>query len=118
MEGGYGTVAIEWGMLGLVLWILWSVAWIREQSRRILQARGSPWAGVGLVLVAYAVYYLFFWFFAGMQQFQDYIGNAYFWLFSGMIFGVTVTVNLRDAVQRTLDWNRRMLGDPTPVAAL
>ena len=32
--------------------------------------------------------------------------------------GVTITVNLRDAVKRTLDWNRRTLGGPAPTAAL
>jgi hypothetical protein len=32
--------------------------------------------------------FLFFNFFSGVQYFQNYVSNAYFWLFSGIVFGI------------------------------
>jgi hypothetical protein len=86
VEGGYAGVALEWGAVGLVLWIAWSVAWVTLQWNGVRQARGSPLARAGVVLLAWTVSFLFVDFFAGLQIFQNYTGNAYFWLLSGILF--------------------------------
>jgi O-antigen ligase len=86
VEGGYASVALEWGAVGLLLWIVWSLAWVKRQWNAVRQAKGSPLARAGVVLAAWTAFFLFVDFFAGLQTFQNYIGNAYFWLLSGILF--------------------------------
>jgi hypothetical protein len=88
VEGGYASVAVEWGVVGLFLWTAWSLAWTRRQWRAAQAARGTPLAAAGLVIFGWMLFFLFFGFFAGLQGFQNYLANAYFWLLSGMIFAL------------------------------
>ena len=88
VEGGYASVAVEWGLIGLALWIAWTIVWARRQWRAIKLARGGPFAAAGLVIFVWMFFFLFVGFFGGNQAFQDYVGNAYFWLLSGVLFGL------------------------------
>ena len=51
VEGGYASIAVEWGAVGLALWTLWTLAWLYRQWRCIRAApSGSlPRHGSGLV---------------------------------------------------------------------
>lgn len=71
VEGGYASVAVEWGVVGLVLWVGWTVAWARRQWACVRAARGSPLAAAGLVLFGWMLFFLFFGFFGGLQGFQN-----------------------------------------------
>lgn len=88
VEGGYAGVAVEWGIVGLGLWVWWTLAWLGRQWRCIRAARGSLTAGAGLVLFAWMLFFLVFGFFGGLQGFQNYFANAYFWFLSGVIFAL------------------------------
>jgi hypothetical protein len=88
VEGGYASVAVEWGVVGLFLWTAWSLAWTRRQWRAVQAARGTPLAAAGLVMFGWMLFFLFFGFFGGLQGFQNYLANAYFWLLSGVIFAL------------------------------
>lgn len=88
VEGGYATVAVEWGILGLFLWILWTCAWTGRLWRSVRSVRPSPLASIGLVLLTWTIFFLFLGFVGGRQAYQNYIANAYFWLFSGVMFAL------------------------------
>lgn len=100
VEGGYATVAVEWGIIGLVLWIYWTVAWTRRQWESIKAVRGTSLAATGLVLFALNIFFLFLGFFGGFQGFQNYFANAYFWLLSGLIFGLPQAVRASSEADR------------------
>ena len=93
VEGGYASLAVEWGIVGLALWIAWSISWVARQWGAIKDARGQRGAAAGFVLFCWMLYFLFFGFFGGLPGFQNYVGNAYFWLLSGMIFALPLTAN-------------------------
>ncbi len=93
VEGGYAAVAVEWGAIGVALWAIWSVAWVIRQWRSIKSARGSRVAAAGLVLLAWMLFFLFFGFAGGLQEFQNYLANAYFWLLSGLIFALPLAAS-------------------------
>ena len=38
VEGGYASIAVEWGAVGLALWTLWTLAWLYRQWRCIRAA--------------------------------------------------------------------------------
>lgn len=90
VESGYGSVAVEWGVVGLALWLSWSIAWFLRAARSARVARGNVVAGTAFVLSAWMFIYLFIQFYAGYATFQNYLGNAYFWFFSGIIFSIPV----------------------------
>lgn len=87
VEGGYASVAIEWGLVGLTLWLAWSLFWTWRQLVVVRSVRNGPLGPGGFVLFGWIVFFLFIHFIAGYQVFQNYVGNAYFWLFSGILFG-------------------------------
>ena len=88
VEGGYAALAVEWGGIGLILWILWSVSWITRQWRAVNAARGHRSAAAGFILFGWMLFFLFLGFISGLQAFQNFVPNAYFWLFSGLIFAL------------------------------
>ncbi len=88
VEGGYASVAVEWGAVGLALWTLWTVAWLYRQWRCIRAAPSGSLRALGLVLFGWMIFFLVVGFVGGLQGYQNYIPNAYFWLLSGVIFGL------------------------------
>jgi len=88
VEGGYASVAVEWGGVGLALWLLWTVTWSRRLWMSVKSAKGTPLSAPGLVLIGWIVFFLFIGFFSGLQNYQNYIANAFFWLLSGMVFAL------------------------------
>jgi glycosyltransferase involved in cell wall biosynthesis len=88
VEGGYAGVAVELGIVGLLLWLLWTIVWTGTLWQRLWTLRLIGDRIAGLVLVTWIVFFLFPAFFGGLQAFQNYTANAYFWLFSGLILGL------------------------------
>lgn len=85
VEGGYSAVAWEWGLVGLVLWLWWSVVLMRESYRRVMLLRGTPFYWLGVSIGLYAFFILFPWFYVGMQVYQNYITQAFLWLLLGVL---------------------------------
>ena len=88
VEGGYASIAVEWGAVGLALWTLWTLAWLYRQWRCIRAAPSGKLRAMGLVLWGWMIFFLIISFFGGLQAYQNYVPNAYFWLLSGVIFGL------------------------------
>jgi len=88
VEGGYASIAVEWGAVGLALWTLWTLAWLYRQWRCIRAAPSGQLRAMGLVLWGWMIFFLIIGFFGGLQGYQNYVPNAYFWLLSGVIFGL------------------------------
>jgi hypothetical protein len=86
VESGYGTLIVEMGIGGLVLWIAMSLAICISAWRVVKSLKGSPWFPIGFVLFWYSFVLLFPSIFAGMQSYEDYLLNAYFWLGLGLLF--------------------------------
>jgi hypothetical protein len=93
VEGGYASIAVEWGIFGLALWIAWSSSWVARQWAAINAARGHRSAAAGFILFGWMLFFLFLNFFGGLAGFQNYIANLYFWLLSGMIFALPLAAN-------------------------
>jgi hypothetical protein len=86
VESGYGTLVVEMGIGGLILWIAVSSAICISAWRVVKSLKGSPWFPVGFVLFWYSFVLLFPSTFAGIQSYEDYLLNAYLWLGLGLLF--------------------------------
>jgi hypothetical protein len=86
VESGYGTLVVEMGIGGLILWLVMSVAILFAAWKVVKKLKGSPWFPLGFVIFWYAFVLLFPATFGGMQPYEDFLLNAYFWLLLGLLF--------------------------------
>jgi len=86
VESGYGTLIVEMGIGGLLLWLVMSFAIVFSAWRVVKQVRGSPWFPIAFMIFWYAGLLLFPITYTGMQAYQDYVLNAYLWLLLGILF--------------------------------
>jgi hypothetical protein len=86
VESGYGTLVVEMGIGGLILWLIMSVAILFAAWKVVKKLKGSPWFPLGFVIFWYAFFLLFPATFGGIQSYEDFLLNAYFWLLLGLLF--------------------------------
>ena len=98
VESGYGTLVVEMGIGGLVLWIVMSLAITVSAWKVVKKLKGSPLFPLGFVIFWYAFFLLFPATFGGMQPYEDFLLNAYFWLLLGVLFRLpTLTLSAQFA---------------------
>jgi hypothetical protein len=86
VESGFGTLVIEMGIGGLLLWFVMSFAILLSAWRVVKQLRGSPWFPLAFVIFWYAGLLLFPLTFTGIQAYEDFVLNTYLWLLLGILF--------------------------------
>jgi hypothetical protein len=86
VENGYGQLMIELGILGLFLWILLSVAICLSAWGVVKKLRGTPWFPLGFVIFWYCFWLLIPMAYIAFIFYQDYVLNAYLWIFLGILF--------------------------------
>jgi hypothetical protein len=95
VENGYGQLIVELGILGLILWILLSIAISISAWRIANSLRGTPWFPLAFVIFWYAFVLLIPMSYIGFVVYQDYIMNVYLWILLGILF------RLPDLAQKT-----------------
>ena len=86
VESGFGTLIVEMGILGLILWLVMACTIVLSAWRVVLRLRGSPWFPIGFVIFWYAFVLLFPATFGGMQPYEDFLLNAFLWLLLGILW--------------------------------
>ena len=86
VESGFGTLVVEMGIGGLLLWLVMSFAIVFSAWRVVKRLRGSPWFPIAFVIFWYAGILLLPITFAGMPAYEDFVLNAYLWLLLGVLF--------------------------------
>ena len=108
VENGYGTLILEFGVLGLVLWIVMSVAICRSCWKVARTLKGSPWFPLGFMLFWFAFLLLIPFTFNGMVSYQNFVLNAYLWLLIGVLFrvpGIALATELQPGqVEQKIGW--------------
>ncbi len=90
-ESGWGTVATEWGPIGLLVWAAWAAGWVRRALRSPRVAQREPAGPMLSTATMFIVYCLTFLFSLGAQFFDNYVINGAFWFLSGVVFGSMAT---------------------------
>jgi hypothetical protein len=86
VESGFGTLVVELGIVGLILWIIMSFAIVITGWRVVRRLRGTALFPVGFVIFWYSVLMLFLYTYTGFQPYEDYILNALLWISLGILF--------------------------------
>jgi hypothetical protein len=85
-ESGFGTLIVEMGVVGLLLWLILAASICGAAWKVVRKLKGTPWFPLGFVIAWYAFILLLPATFAGIQAYQDFVLNAYMWLLLGMLF--------------------------------
>ncbi len=86
VENGFGCLLLELGLLGPLLWMLWTVTLLIAGWRR------TRWlAATGLYPLGFSILWYSFWLllpitWGGLNTYQNYVINAYLWLLVGVLF--------------------------------
>jgi hypothetical protein len=86
VENGFGTLVVEMGIGGLILWLVMSFAILFSAWRVVNTLRGSVWFPIAFVIFWYAGLLLLPMTFGGMPAYEDFVLNTYLWLLLGILF--------------------------------
>lgn len=92
-ESGWGSLALEWGLIGFAVWLLWSLAWVAKSIRLARDRSAGPAAAIRGLIAFYVFSLLIVQFSLGAGFFENYIANIFFWLLSGVTFALPVGVS-------------------------
>ena len=86
VESGYGTLILEFGIVGPVLWLAWTIPLLVSGWQAVRKVRGTPLFPIAFSILWFVFLLLFPMTFGGMAQYQNYVMNAYLWLMVGVLF--------------------------------
>jgi hypothetical protein len=99
VESGFGTLVVEMGIGGLILWIVMSAAILVSAWKIVKKLKGSPWLPLAFVIFWYSFFLLIPATFGGIVAYEDFLLNAYFWLLLGLLFRLpTIALSAQFAV--------------------
>jgi hypothetical protein len=93
VENGFGDILIEWGVLGLVLWVTMSIALVLAGWQTTKLLAGTPFYPIALAIVWFAFWVLLPFTWGTIAVYQNYIINAYVWLLVGVLFRLPGLMN-------------------------
>ena len=86
VESGYGNLIVELGILGPILWLIWTTSLVWAALRITLRLRGTWAFPIALSILWFAFLLLFPLTWGALNAYQNFILNAYFWLLVGVLF--------------------------------
>jgi hypothetical protein len=92
VESGYGNLIVELGILGPILWLVWTSSLLFTAGKAVSRLKGTWAFPVAFSILWFAFYLLFPRTYGGSQGYQDYVPNAYFWLLVGVLFRLPALV--------------------------
>lgn len=93
VESGYGVLVLELGVLGLVLWLVWTLSLIFAACKVVLRLKGTWAFPVAFSILWFAFLLLFPLTYAGFAPYQNFVLNAYLWMLVGILFRLPTLVN-------------------------
>jgi O-antigen ligase len=92
VESGYGALLLELGIVGLVLWLGWTLSLIFGLYKVMLRLKGTWAFPVAFSIFWFAFVLLFPLTWGGLAPYQNFVMNAYLWLLVGVLFRLPALV--------------------------
>lgn len=86
VENGYGQLVIEFGILGLLLWLAWVCALLSSTWKVVKNLRQTVYFPLAFAIWWYAFVLLILLVHNGLTAYQNYLNNAYLWLLVGILY--------------------------------
>jgi hypothetical protein len=98
VESGYGTLLVEMGIFGLVLWFFWVSALLWHGWKIVRRLRETVYFPLGFAIWWYAVVALVLLMYFGVQFYQNFVNNAYLWLLTGVLYRLPMLAKMPQPV--------------------
>jgi hypothetical protein len=86
VESGYGTLIVEFGIIGPVLWILWVSTLLYSGWQILKQLKQTVYFPIAFAIWWYAFVMLILMMYFGQQAYDDFVDNANLWLMIGVLY--------------------------------
>jgi hypothetical protein len=86
VENGYGSILLETGVPGLILWLIFTSALVISCWSVVKRLRNTPLYSLGFGIVWYVTIALFPLTFVGLSTYENYIVTAFLWILVGVLF--------------------------------
>lgn len=86
VESGYGNIMLEYGVVGLFLWWVWTAALLISAWKVVRKLRQTVYFPVAFAIFWFAFLILYPMTYGTLNSYQDFIFNAYLWLLIGILF--------------------------------
>jgi hypothetical protein len=86
VESGFGTLIVEMGIFGPLLWIAWASVLLWQGWGIVRRLRQTVYFPLGFAIWWYGVLVLFMFMYLTMAIYQNFVNNAYLWLLIGVLF--------------------------------
>jgi hypothetical protein len=93
VESGYGNIVLEFGIVGLFLWWLWTAAVLIYCFKIVKKLRETAYFSLAFAIWWFAFLILYPMTYGGLISYQDYVYNAYLWLLIGILYRLPVLAN-------------------------
>jgi hypothetical protein len=110
-ESGYAILIIEFGILGPILWTLWTVSLFFSAWRVVRKLKQTALFPIGFAIFWYAFMCLGPFTFYGLNTYQNYLTCAYLWLIVGMLYrlpGLLADEQARQSADQLLAQQRQL----------
>ena len=98
VESGYGTLLVEMGVFGPILWLVWVSVLLWQGWKVVRKLRQTVYFPLGFAIWWYAVVDLVLLMYFGMQFYQNFVNNAYLWLLTGVLYRLPTLAKMPQAV--------------------
>jgi hypothetical protein len=86
VESGYGDIVLEFGIFGLFIWLVWTAALLISAWKVVRKLRGTSYFPLAFAIFWFAFLLLYPSTYGTLNEFQNYIYNAYLWLLIGVLY--------------------------------
>jgi hypothetical protein len=86
VENGFGCLVVEMGIIAPFLWLWWTASAVRSCWRTARRIKGSTTFPLGFALFWFVLFILGPMTWGGLVHYQNFVSNAFFWLFMGILF--------------------------------
>ena len=86
VESGYGSLIVEMGILGPVLWLFWVSVLLWSSWKVVKQLRQTVYFPLAFAIWWYSIVLLIMLVYFGLPAYQNYVNNAFLWLLIGVLY--------------------------------
>lgn len=86
VESGYGNLVLEFGILGLLLWLSWTSALLVSAWKVVRRLRQTVYFPLAFAIFWFSFVLLFPFTYGALDPYENFVYNAYFWLLIGVLF--------------------------------
>jgi O-antigen ligase len=86
VERGFGTVIVELGIVGLILWVVLRLTTAISVWKVVKELRATPWFLMAFVIFLFPLLLFFPMTSLNFCVYQDFVINAYVWLLMGLLY--------------------------------